>query len=98
VLREAGRRTGEVLATIVNFSNPQVLALGGLLSTADSFVAGVRQSIYTLCLPMSTDLLDISVSQAGPLAGATGVGWALLQDLLEPARIDAELRESPHSS
>lgn len=98
VLREAGRRTGEVLATIVNFSNPQVLALGGLLSSADAFVAGVRQSIYTLCLPMSTDLLDISVSQAGPLAGATGVGWALLQELLEPARIDAELRELPQSS
>lgn len=91
LLREAGQRTGEVLATIINFFNPQVLALGGQLATADAFVAGVRQAIYTLCLPMSTDLLEISVSAAGPLAGPRGVGSALLAQLLDPARIDEEL-------
>lgn len=92
LLREAGQRAGEVLATIINFFNPQVLALGGRLATAESFVAGVRQAIYTLCLPMSTDQLEISVSAAGPLAGARGVGWALLSDLLQPHRIDAAIR------
>lgn len=92
LLREAGQRTGEVLATIINFFNPQVLAIGGQLATADAFVAGVRQAIYTLCLPMSTDLLEISISAAGPLGGARGVGDALLAALLEPAQIDQQLR------
>ena len=93
LLREAGQRTGEVLATIINFFNPQVLAIGGQLATADAFIAGVRQAIYTQCLPMSTDLLEISISAAGPLGGARGVGDALLAHLLEPARIDLALRE-----
>lgn len=94
LLREAGQRTGEVLATIINFYNPQLLALGGQLSTADAFVAGVRQAIYTLCLPMSTDLLEIGVSAAGPLAGARGVGSSLLARLLEPGRIDGAIAEA----
>lgn len=92
LLREAGQRTGEVLATIINFFNPRVLAIGGQLATADAFIAGVRQAIYTLCLPMSTDLLEISVSAAGPLGGARGVGDALLAALLEPERIDRDLK------
>lgn len=91
LLREAGQRTGEVLATIINFYNPQMLVLGGQLATADAFVAGVRQAIYTLCLPMSTDLLEIGVSAAGPLAGARGIGTAMLAELLEPNRIDEAL-------
>jgi predicted NBD/HSP70 family sugar kinase len=93
-LREAGARTGEVLATIVNFFNPQALALGGRLATADAFVAGVRQALYTLCLPMSTDALDIGVSRAGALAGARGVAWELLERMLDPARIDEEVRSA----
>lgn len=91
-LREAGARTGEVLATIINFFNPQALALGGRLATADAFVAGVRQALFTLCLPMSTDALEIGVSRAGALAGARGVAWELLERMLDPARIDEELR------
>ncbi|KYK00141.1 transcriptional regulator [Microbacterium sp. CH1] len=93
-LREAGARTGEVLATIINFFNPQALALGGRLATADAFVAGVRQALFTLCLPMSTDALEIGVSRAGALAGARGVAWELLERMLDPARIDEVLREA----
>lgn len=89
LLREAGTRAGEVLATIINFFNPQTLVLGGRLPTADAFVAGVRQALFTLCLPMSTDLLEISTSRAGVLAGARGVAWSLLEQLLESSRIDA---------
>ena len=93
LLREAGARTGEVLATIINFFNPQALVVGGRLATADAFVAGIRQALFTLCLPMSTDALQIEVSRAGALAGARGVGWELLETMLSPARIDAEMRD-----
>jgi predicted NBD/HSP70 family sugar kinase len=92
VLREAGRRIGEVLSTIVNFFNPQVLALGGLLATSDAFTAGVRQAIYTQCLPMTTDLLEISVAQAGRAAGAVGIAWDTLEKSLQPEYVDAVLQ------
>lgn len=91
-LRDAGRRTGEVLATIVNFFNPQMLVLGGKLSQSEAFVAGVRQAIYTQCLPMATDFLDVTVSEVGWLGGVTGIGWSLLQEILDPVRIDEDLR------
>lgn len=93
-LRDAGRRTGEVLATIVNFFNPEALVLGGKLSQSEAFVAGVRQAIYTQCLPMATDFLDVSVSEIGWTGGVQGIGWALLEEIVDPARIDAELRTS----
>jgi hypothetical protein len=41
---------------------------------------------------MSTDALEIGVSRAGALAGARGVAWELLERMLDPARIDEELR------
>ena len=83
MLREAGTRTGNVLATIVNFFNPAVLALGGHLSQAEAFVAGVRSAIYTQCLPMATDHLEIVVTRAGRLGGAHGAARRILDELFE---------------
>lgn len=84
LLREAGTRTGGVLATIVNFFNPQRLVLGGKLSQAEAFVAGVRSAIYTQCLPMATDQLEIVVSRTGQLGGVLGAGRAMLDHLFDP--------------
>ena len=91
MLREAGTRVGRVLATIMNFFNPQRLVLGGILGEAEAFVAGVRSAIYLECLPMITDELDIVVSQAKERAGILGAGGLVLDRIfdvheLEPAR------------
>jgi predicted NBD/HSP70 family sugar kinase len=91
MLREAGTRVGRVLATIMNFFNPQRLVLGGILGEAEAFVAGVRSAIYLECLPMITDELDIVVSQAKEQAGILGSGGLVLDRIfdvhdLEPAR------------
>ena len=91
LLREAGTRVGRVLATIMNFFNPQRLVLGGILGEAEAFVAGVRSAIYLECLPMITDELDIVVSQAKERAGILGAGGLVLDRIfdvheLEPAR------------
>ncbi|MHA3684065.1 ROK family transcriptional regulator [Leucobacter sp. HY1908] len=88
-LREAGARLGTVLSTIINFFNPHALVLGGSLALADAFVAGVRQSIFTLCLPMSTDRLEISVARAGQVGSARGAAWELTERLLTEQSIDA---------
>jgi predicted NBD/HSP70 family sugar kinase len=89
MLREAGIRTGNVLATIVNFYNPDAVVLGGTLSRSEAFVAGVRSAIYTMCLPMATDQLDIAVSSAGRLGGVQGAARLILDHLLEHELIPA---------
>jgi predicted NBD/HSP70 family sugar kinase len=91
-LREAGLRTGGVLATIMNFFNPQRLVLGGILGEAEAFVAGVRSAIYSDCLPMITDQLDIAVSVAKEQAGIRGAGRLILDALFDPARVDVVVR------
>lgn len=92
LLREAGTRTGGVLATIVNFFNPQRLVLGGQLSQADAFVAGVRSAIYTECLPMATDQLEITLSRTGQLGGVIGAGRAMLDHLFDPNVVNQTIR------
>lgn len=59
-LRTAGRQIGEVLATMVNFVDPEALLLAGHLSVAEPLVAAVRSVIYERCLPVVTGSLTIS--------------------------------------
>ncbi|WZH38063.1 MAG: ROK family protein [Microbacterium enclense] len=92
LLREAGLRTGSVLATIVGFFNPERLVLGGVIATTDAFVAGVRSSIYDLCLPLSTSSLDVSASAEGWDIGARGAALLVRDELLSAASIDALAR------
>lgn len=92
LLRESGVRVGGVLATIVSFFNPERLVVGGGLSAVDAFVAGVRSSVYDLCLPMSTAGLDIGESLAGWEAGARGAAALMLEDLLDPGAVDRAIR------
>lgn len=91
MLREAGTRTGGVLATIVNFFNPQRLVLGGQLSEAEAFVAGLRSAIYTECLPMATDYLEIAVSETKARGGVIGAGRVILDHLFDPSVINESL-------
>ncbi|GAB3124406.1 ROK family transcriptional regulator [Glaciibacter psychrotolerans] len=90
-LREAGTRTGGVLATIVNFFNPQRLVLGGALSEAEAFVAGLRSAIYTECMPMATDYLEIVVSETKARGGVIGAAWMMLDHLFDAAAINDTL-------
>jgi len=92
LLREAGLRTGSVLATVVGFFNPERLVLGGIIATTDAFVAGVRSSIYDLCLPLSTSSLDVAASVEGWDIGARGAALLVRDELLSAASIDALTR------
>lgn len=89
ILRDAGRATGDVLATIVNFFNPNTLVLGGQLSQAEPYVASIRSTLHERCLPIAVEGLRITFSSAGPLAGVIGGGHLMLEHLFEPARINA---------
>lgn len=78
LLREAGYRTGTVLATIVNLVNPDRLVLAGWLSQAEAFVAGVRSAVYAQSPPLVTDGLEVVVGRTGPRAGLLGAGHSAL--------------------
>lgn len=84
-VRTAGRHLGSVLAVVVNFFNPEVLALGGLLATAEPFVASVRAAIYEQCLPMASESVTITQAVTGPDGALLGAA-ALLFDRLVPAQ------------
>ncbi|MEV8252861.1 ROK family transcriptional regulator [Rhodoglobus sp. NPDC076762] len=88
MLREAGMRTGTVLATVVNFSNPERIVLGGTLSEAGAFLAGVRSAIYTECLPLATDGLEVEVSQAKQRGGITGAARVVLDQILDAETVN----------
>lgn len=89
ILRAAGRATGEVLAGLVSFFNPQVLVLGGVLSQAEPFVATLRSTLYDRCLPMTMDGLAVSTSKAGSSAGVLGAGRLLVEHVFRSETVDA---------
>ncbi|HEU4807303.1 MAG TPA: ROK family protein, partial [Homoserinimonas sp.] len=90
-LREAGSRTGGVLATIVNFFNPERLVIGGRLSHAEAFVAGLRSAIYMECLPMATDNLELAVTRSGARGGVIGAGRMILDHLFDASVVNESL-------
>jgi predicted NBD/HSP70 family sugar kinase len=91
MLREAGQATGEVLSTIVNFFNPDVLVVGGQFSRAEPFVASIRSTLYERCLPMATEALQVVTTRTGRLAGVLGAAHLMLEYLLAPERVNAAI-------
>jgi predicted NBD/HSP70 family sugar kinase len=94
LLREAGRATGELLATVVNFFNPDALVIGGQLSRAEPFVASVRAAVFARCLPMATEQLQVRASRTGSLAGVTGGARLMIEHLLDPGRVNEAIERS----
>jgi predicted NBD/HSP70 family sugar kinase len=89
LLRGAGMTTGTVLSVIVNFFNPDRLVVGGFLSLAEAFVAGVRSAVYSQCPPMITDGLELGVSRVGQRAAVLGAGHAALDLAFSGAVLEA---------
>ncbi|MCP2335986.1 ROK family transcriptional regulator [Actinomadura rupiterrae] len=92
LVRDAGRRLGEVIAAAVNILNPAVVILGGDLTAAyEPLVAGVREVVYRRATALATRTLRIEPSRLGELAGLTGCAAMVLDHTLAPEAIDAAL-------
>ncbi|MFE6283592.1 ROK family protein [Streptomyces sp. NPDC057877] len=89
--REAGRRVGDVLATVVTLLNPGVLMIAGDLA-GTAFVTGVRELLYQRALSRSTAHLDVVTSRLGERAGLVGAGALVVEHLYAPERVEARLR------
>lgn len=81
LLRGSGVMTGGVLASIVNFFNPDRIVLGGVLADSDVFVAGVRATLYADCLPMATEQLTVDVCKHQGTSGLLGAGRMILDEI-----------------
>lgn len=88
--REAGRRVGEVLVTVVTLLNPGVLMLAGDLSGVP-FMTGVRELLYQRAIPRATANLQVVTSRLGDHAGVVGAASMVVESLYSPDRADARL-------
>ena len=91
MIRDAGRRVGEVLSGAVTLLNPEVVVIGGDLAAAyEPFVAGVRETVYQRSTALSTRQLRIVPSTFGERSGLVGCAamvteWALSAHAVEDA-------------
>ena len=73
LIREGGRRVGGVLATLVSFSNPSMIVIGGgLAQLGHILLAEIRSVVYRRSLPLATGNLPVVLSELGGRAGVTG--------------------------
>jgi len=87
-VRQAGRDIGEVLTACVSLVNPSVIAIGGSMSQAgEQLLAGVREIVYTRCMPLATENLSVVQSRAGADAAVIGASMLAIEHALSPESI-----------
>jgi predicted NBD/HSP70 family sugar kinase len=92
LIRESGRRIGEVLAGAVNLLNPAALVIAGDMAKAyDTLVAGLRETVFGNASTLATRELQILPSTHGDRAGVIGCAATILDHVLSAGAIDAAL-------
>jgi predicted NBD/HSP70 family sugar kinase len=92
LLRESGRRLGDVLAVAINLLNPQAVVIGGDMAAAfDVYAAGVRESVYARSSALATRELQVLPSTFGDRAGVVGCAAMALDQVLRASAVDARL-------
>jgi predicted NBD/HSP70 family sugar kinase len=81
LIRDGGRRIGNVLAGLVSFINPSLIVIGGgVAGLGHVLLAEIRSVVYRRSLPLATGNLPIVMSELGPRAGVVGAA-VLASDL-----------------
>jgi predicted NBD/HSP70 family sugar kinase len=95
LIRVAGRRIGEVLASAVNVLNPEAVVVGGDLAQAyDPFVAGLRESLYSQASALATRELVIVPVTHGDQSGVVGCAALAIRAVLDSAAVDKALLDA----
>lgn len=82
LVRQAGRRLGQALCSIVGILNPDTVALGGLLSTSEVFVMSIKSALYDGCHPIITRNLQIVTVESGDNCQLIGAAHMLRREIL----------------
>jgi len=73
VIHDAGRALGQVVATLFNVLNPELVVVGGELARAgELLLAGVRESVARAALPETSRGADVVVGTLGDRAQVLG--------------------------
>jgi predicted NBD/HSP70 family sugar kinase len=92
LVREAGRRIGEVVAAAVDLLNPAMIVVRGDLAHAfEPLVAGMRELIYQRSTALATRLLRIEPGADSAPAGVQACAAMILDEVLAPSAVDARL-------
>jgi predicted NBD/HSP70 family sugar kinase len=90
MIRDSGRHIGEVVASAVNLLNPKVLVIAGDLAGAyETFVAGLRETLYGNATAMSTRELEVMPASHGGHSAVAGTAAMVLDEVLSPRAVDA---------
>ncbi len=90
MIRDSGRHIGEVVASAVNLLNPKVIVVAGDLAGAyETFVAGLRETLYGNATAMATRELEIVPAAHGSHSGVAGTAAMVLDEVLSPRAVDA---------
>lgn len=80
IIQSSGRMIGGMLASLVNFFNPQLILIGGGVSNLGfRLLSAVRQAALRRSTALSTRRLRIEFSPLGEDAGVTGAIWLALE-------------------
>jgi predicted NBD/HSP70 family sugar kinase len=92
LVRDGGRAVGSVLAGVVNFLNPSLIVIGGVLAeSGEHLLAGIREGVYGRSTALATRDLRIATSTAGVRAGVVGASTMAVDHILAPDAVDRML-------
>ena len=90
MIRDGGRRVGQVLAGLVSFFNPGLIVIGGgVAGIGHVLLAEIRGVVYSRSLPLATGNMPIVLSELGGEAGVVGAA-RLISDHVFSAREASE--------
>ena len=89
--QQAGRRIGEVMATVVCLLNPEVVLIGGALASAP-LLAGIRETLYRLALPRATRHMTLQLGALGEDAAIAGLTRLVVDHEFSADAVNAKLR------
>lgn len=86
ILAASGHLIGQVVATLANALNPELIVLSGsVVQTNDILLAAVREAVYGASHPLVTRDLRIIRSQMGSSAGLVGAARVASEAMFAPA-------------
>jgi len=89
--QQAGRRIGEVMATVVCLLNPEVVLIGGALASS-SLLAGIRETLYRSALPRATRHMALQLGALGEDAAVVGLTRLVVDHEFSAASVNRRLR------